>query len=411
MNILYITQYFPPDKGAAQARAWDTVKILSSSGHRVTVLTEFPNYPSGIVLPRYKLRCFEKEMYRGVSVIRVYVKASPRRNFVNRMLFYLSFFVFSIIAAMKLKDKYDLVFATSPPLFAAISGYTFSKLRRTRFVFEVRDLWVESAVALGELRNRAFVRLSKGLADLCYQGASKIVVVTRGIRDYLEQRGIPPDRLCVIPNGVDLSSFDDFHDRKSHKRGLSHQDKFIVLYAGLFGLAQGIETLVETVKLMRYEEKVLFLLIGNGPLKEKLAQSLSSNGLNNVRLIDVMPREEVFRYIASADCCLVPLKKIDIFKTALPSKMFDAWACSKPIILSVDGEAREHLEKAKAGIWVEPENPNRIAQAIKYLFDNPEMCKRFGSNGREYVEKNFSRKVQAERLERILLEVLSESNG
>jgi len=407
MKILYVTQYFPPDKGAAQIRAKEMVKSLVKAQHKVAVLTEFPNYPSGIVLSRYRFKLFEKDTYHGAKVTRVFVKSSPKMNFTNRMLYYLSFMISSIVGAMKLKDKYDLVYATSPPLFVGLSGFIISRLKKAKFVFEVRDLWPESAIALGALKNKIVVRLSHRLADFCYQKANKIVAVTRGIRDHLERRGLDGTKLCIIQNGVDLKMFNDSQRNQLSKEKLGYQDKLIVLYAGLLGLAQGIETLVEVAKVLRHEKRVHFLFIGNGPLKRKLLQMQESNRLENIMIMDEMTRKEVIEYMTLANCCLVPLRKAEIFRTALPSKMLEAWACGKPVVLSVDGEAREHLEKAKAGIWVEPEDSKGIANAVKYLHDNPELCQVYGSNGRKYVEKHFSRKVQAERLEKILLEVLS----
>ncbi len=409
MNILYVTQYFPPDKGAAEIRAWEMASALAKSGHEVTVLTEFPNYPSGIVPSKYKFQSFEREIDHGVEIIRVYVRSSPKRSFANRMLFYFSFLLFSIAGAMKLRDRYDLVYATSPPLFVGLAGYIISRLKKTKFVFEVRDLWLECAIALGALRNRTAVRLSERLADFCYEKANRIVAVTRGIYKHLEKRRIERNKLCVIQNGVDLQMFDDSRNDALRKEKLGYEHKFIVLYAGLLGLAQGVETLGEVAKLLLHEKRVYFLFIGNGPLKKRLIQMQKVNRLKNIRIMGEMPRKEVIRYMTLVDCCLVPLKKAEILKTALPSKMFDAWACGKPIILSVDGEAREHLEKAEAGIWVEPEDSKGIANAVKYLLDNPESCEVYGSNGRKYVEKHFSRKVQVEKLEKILLEVCNES--
>jgi len=382
------------------------VKSLIKAGHKVTVITEFPNYPSGIVPSRYKFKFLEKEVCHGIKIIRTYVRSSPEKSFMNRMLFYLSFLLFSIAGAMKLKDRYDLVYATSPPLFVGLSGYIISRLKRAKFVFEVRDLWPECAVALGALKSKTAVRLSQNLADFYYQKAIKVVAVTRGIYDHLKQRRLDVGKLCIIPNGVDLQMFDHSRSNVLHKRKLEYPQQFTVIYAGILGLAQGIETLAEVAKLLLHKREVQFLVIGNGPLRGKLIQMQKTNVLENVRIMDEMPLKEVIKYIILADCCLVPLKKAEVFKTALPSKMFDAWACGKPIILSVDGEAREHIEKAKAGVWVEPEDSQGIANAIIYLFENPQLCVQYGSNGRKYVEKYFSRKVQAEKLEKVLLEVL-----
>ena len=409
MNILYLTQYFPPDMGAAQVRALEMAQNLVKSGHRVTILTEFPNYPSGVIPARYKFKLFEGEISKGIEVVRCYVKTSPRKGLINRILFYLSFMLTSIIGGMKLKGKYDVVFATSPPLFVGLSGYAISKLKKIRFVFEVRDLWPESIVALEEVKNKTAIWLLEKIEGFCYKNASKVIVVTEGIYDHLTRRGVVKDKLHVIPNGANIEMFTYTHGNESVKQELGHAGKFLVLYSGLLGLAQGIETLVETVVLFRDDERVLFVFMGDGPLKRKVQTLQTSYSLKNLLILDETAREGVVKYCAAADCCLVPLKKAEVFRTALPSKMFEAWASGRPVILSVDGEAREHLEKAEAGIWVEPEDSKGIADAVKYLLENPESCEVYGSNGRKYVEKHFSRKVQAEKLEKILLEVCNES--
>ena len=205
MNILYITQYFYPEVGATQNRALEMASYLVKSGHEVTILTEFPNHPSGIIPKRYRFKLFERERYKGIEVIRSFVKASPNKDFVNRILFYLSFMISSIIAGMKLKNRrYDIVYATSPPLFVGLSGYIISRLKKIKFVFEVRDLWPESAVVMGELKNKKAIQLSEWIERICYKNASRIVVVTKGIHDHLTQKDIDPDRLWIVPNGANV---------------------------------------------------------------------------------------------------------------------------------------------------------------------------------------------------------------
>ena len=196
-------------------------------------------------------------------------------------------------------------------------------------------------------------------------------------------------------------------DNDSFKKELNYQGKFIILYAGIIGLAQGIETLVEVANLFKGNKNMLFLFVGDGPLKKELLRLQKSYELDNLCVIGQKPIEEVFKYTAAADVCLVPLKKADIFKSALPSKMFDAWACGRPIILTVDGEAKEHLIKANAGIYVAPEDHIGVKKAIIHLFNNPNLCQKYGRNGRRYVEKYFSRKVLAQKLEECLLTVLN----
>ena len=409
MNILYVTQYFPPDKGAAQIRAWEMAHNLTRLGHKVTVVTEFPNHPLGDVPPRYKFKLFQREMHDGIEVIRSYVKASAKKNFINRVMFYLSFAVTSVIGAAKLKNKYDLVYATSSPLFVGLSGYVISRLKGVRFIFEVRDLWPDAAVVLGELKNRLFITTAGWIEKLCYTKCEKVVVVTKGCRNSLLEKKVQPQRIELVYNGANIEMLKPAKDGQRLKERHGCKGKFVVLYAGNFGLIHAMSSLTEAVRILADEGGIEFIFVGEGPMKAEVLRLREKYRLMNLKILSDVPREKIVDYFNLADVCLVSAKRDNLSRVLLPVKMFDAWACGRPVVLSVDGEAREHLQKAKAGLWAEPENPHGIAKAIRYLFDNPQLCKKYGSNGRKYVVKHFSRKVQAERLEKILLGVCGES--
>jgi glycosyltransferase involved in cell wall biosynthesis len=406
MNILYITQYFPPDKGAAQIRAWEMVQNLTKMGHRVTVVAEFPNHPLGIIPHRYKFKLFEREIYQGIEVIRTFVKPCPKKNFIGRIIFYLSFMITSILASFKLKRRYDLVYATSSPLFVGLSGYIVSRFKGVRFVFEVRDLWPDAAVVLGELKNRFFIRLASSIEQLYYRKCAKVIVVTKGCYQNVIKKGVDARKIEIVYNGANIETFKPLNEGQELKNKYGYEGKFIVLYAGNFGLIHGMDSLVEAVKLLRQEKDIRFIFIGEGPMKNEVLQSREDYKLVNLQVLNDIPVEGIIDYFNLADVCLVSAKKSQLSHVLLPVKMFDAWSCGKPIILSVDGEAREHLVRAKGGIWVEPENPEQIVNAIRYLHVNPNLCREFGKNGRKYVEEHFSRKVQAERLEKILRDIL-----
>jgi glycosyltransferase involved in cell wall biosynthesis len=408
MNILYLTQYFPPDKGAAQIRACEMVQNLSRLGHKVTVVTEFPNHPLGLVPRRYRFKLFQREMHDGIEVIRSYVKASAKKNFSNRIMFYASFMVASVIASLKLKRRYDLVYATSSPLFVGLSGFVISRLKGMRFVFEVRDLWPDAAVMLGKLKNRQFIAIARWIEKLCYAKCNKVVVVTKGCRKNLLEKKVKPQRIELVYNGANVEMLKPAKDGQRLKERYGYKGKFVILYAGNFGLIHGMSSLTEVVRMLAGEGGIQFIFIGEGPMKSEVLCLREKYRLMNLKILNDIPREKIVDYLNLADVCLVSAKRDDLSRVLLPVKMFDAWACGRPIVLSVDGEAREHLEKAEAGLWAEPENPYEIARAIKCLFDNPQLCKKYGSNGRRYVKKHFSRKVQAERLEKILLEVCGE---
>lgn len=412
MRILYLTQYFPPEAGATQTRAYEMAVNWIRLGHQVTILTEFPNHPSGVIPSSYKGKLFERTSFEGIDVLRVWVKASPTKNFLNRMLFYITFMLNAIIAGVFLtRGKYDFLYATSPPLFVGGSGLVLSKIKHIPLVFEVRDLWPESAIALHELTNRTAISMATKLEESCYQTALQIIVVTQGIYDRLLQRGIPSSKLCFVPNGanIDLFAFSSIgRERIRHEMVL--EKKFIAIYAGIHGLAQGLETVVETAKLLQTSPSIHILLIGDGPKKTELVALAKKYALTNLTMLPEKRREDIPDYLSAADVALVPLKKADIFKGALPSKIFDAWSCTRPVLLSIDGEARSIVENVKGGIFIPPEDPVRMAAALITLKDSPDERWQMGENGLRYTRLNHSRAALAEKLIVHLEQIIKEQS-
>ena len=404
MRILYLSQYFPPEAGATQTRAYEMSRNWVRLGHSVTMLSEIPNHPSGIIPPEYRGKLYERADLEGIDVIRVWVKASPVKNLRNRMFFYLSFMVNAALAGLLLaRQPYDLIYASSPPLFVGGAALLLSCLRRIPLVFEVRDLWPESAVTLGEIRNRRMIALATRLEIACYRRARRIIVVTEGIRDRLLERGWGIDKINLVQNGANTQLFQfDPQARQQKRAELGLEGKFVAVYAGIHGLAQGLESVVRTAQLLQDQPDIHIILIGDGPKKQDIHQLVDSLGLGNIRLLPEQPRASIPAYLSASDAALVPLKKLELFRGALPSKLFDAWACERPVLLSVDGEARRILEQAGGGLFVPPEDPQALAQALLELKENPDLRREMGLNGRLYTEQNYSRKALAERLAHIL---------
>jgi glycosyltransferase involved in cell wall biosynthesis len=407
VRVLYLSQYFPPEVGATQTRAFEMARYLVSVGHQVTLLTEVPNHPSGIIPPEYRGKLYERTDMEGIDVIRVWVKASPHKTFRNRMLFYITFMIGAALAGLFLaRGRYDAIYATSPPLFVGGAALALSYLRRIPLVFEVRDLWPESAVAMGELSNPRAVALAGKLEEMCYNRARSVVVVTDGIRRRLEERGFG-GKVVLIPNGANTELFRPDEDVGAALRvELGMEEKFLVLYAGIHGLAQGLETVLQAAQQLQGVPQIHFLFVGEGPRKAELVNLRNQLKLANVTMLAERPRSEMPAFLSAADIVLVPLRRLDLFRGALPSKMFDAWACGCPIILSIDGEARQVLEQADAGIFVEPEDVGQMAQAIQQLQADPRRLLRYGRNGRRFVEAHYSRQVLAMRLEGVLLDIV-----
>lgn len=408
MHILYLSQYFPPEVGATQTRAYEMAHGLVQAGHCVTMITEVPNHPSGIVPPEYRGKWVERSTLDGIDVLRVWVKASPVKTFKTRMAFYLSYMADAVVVgALQARGPFDVVYATSPPLFVGAAGLALHRLKAAPFVFEVRDLWPESAVALGELSSPRAISWASHLEELCYNRAVRIVVVTEGIRQRLLARGYPAAKLALIPNGANTDLF-----RRQPALGAQFRaahglapDAFVAVYAGIHGIAQGLETVLRAAEQLRNEARFHFVLVGEGPVKADLVRMQAELGLDNVLLLPEQPRSAMPAILSAADAAIVPLRKLELFQGALPSKMFDAWACELPLLLSIDGEAKRTLEAADGGLYVPPENAEALAAAVRALADLPDRGRRLGLNGRRYTEQHHSRRAQAQALERLLLEV------
>lgn len=404
MRILYLSQYFPPEIGATQNRSFEIAANLVRLGHHVTVITEIPNHPSGIIPPKYRRKLIIREDLDGIDVIRVWVKTATEKNFSNRMLFYLSYMINSFLAGIFIsRSSFDILYATSPPLFVGASGIALSFIRRIPLIFEVRDLWPESAIALGELSNHRAIRLATRLEQACYRHAQVIVVVTKGIYNNLVSREIPAQKIVIVPNGSNVEHFQyNSLERQRLRNELGFTEKFIVLYAGIHGIAQGLEVIIEAANILKTYQNIWFVMIGEGPRKRDLIRLADSYDLDNVIFLNEQTREAIPGFLSAADIALIPLRKIDLFEGVLPSKLFDAWACQRPVILSVDGEARSILEDAQAGLFVVPEDPGSLSEAILNMQDDPIGRQRMGKNGRDYTVKHYSRKVLSEKLADIL---------
>ena len=407
MRVLYFSQYYPPEVGATQTRASEMSRYLAGAGHDVTVVTEVPNHPSGIIPPEYRGKLWERSREEGVDVVRLWVAASPEKNFRTRMAFYLSYMAAEGAAGSVLTGRYDVVFATSPPLFVGAAGLAAAAARNIPFVFEVRDLWPESAVVLGELGNRRAIQAAERLESLLYGRAARVVAVTDGIRGRLIERGLPAEKVARIANGANTEQFRfDLHAGEQVRRKLGLTSSFVAMYAGIHGIAQGLETVLDAAALLQEDERIQFAFVGEGPRKQALEAKARYMGLRNARFLPEVASAEMPGYLSAADCSIVPLRDEPLFRSALPSKMFEAWACSRPVVLSVGGEAALVLDEARGGIACPPEDPVAMAAAIRQLAGDPARAAEMGRSGRALVEARYSRKAQAGLLESLLLDVV-----
>jgi len=413
VKILYVSQYFPPEMGAPAARAAELAHHWVLAGHQVTVLTGFPNHPTGVVPAEWRTR-FRRLIYRdkngGIDVLRAWLWPLPNRKSHERMRNYASFCLSSALVGLKI-SRPDVVIATSPQLLVGLSGWWLARAKRVPFILEVRDLWPESLTAVGMGNEGSLLHRSlAAIAAFLYRHSDHIVVVTAAFKEYLiEHRRMLPERISVVENGVETALFSaqgPEADRTLRMR-LQTEGKFVVCYIGTMGMAHGLETLLDAAsRLRRANPDVLFLLVGEGADKERIQALAQSRGLTNVQFLDQQPREEIPAFISASDACLVLLKKSPVFKTVIPTKMLEFMAVSRPVILGVHGEARRILEEAKAGIVIEPENSAALADAIQQLVANSELGARMGQRGREYIVRRLSRSQTAEDYIRVLERVL-----
>ena len=391
MKILLLTKYFPPEPGAGSTRAYEHAKRWVEYGAEVTVVTCFPHYPDGIIPEKYKGHSFYEEEIDGINVLRTFTYAAPNKGKIKRSLGFFSFMFSSVIQGALKAGKNDVLIASSPPITVGFSGMVLAMLKRIPFVFEVRDLWPESIVQLGQITNKPVIKILEFLEVLMYKRASKIIGVSDPYVDIICSKGIPLKKIETIKNGVDLSLFTPIEYDKELAEKLNLTNKFVAAYFGTFGLAHALDKVLLAAEKLKENKDIHFLFIGDGAEKEKLFKMKSELQLDNVTFIPMIKKAELKKYYSVTDIMLVPLRDLPLFDTVLPSKIFEILAMKKPIIITVKGEAKKLVENAGGGKFAEPENPDDLAEKILETYNNPEWLKEAGEKGRTFVEKNFNR--------------------
>lgn len=401
MRILLLHQYFLEENDSGGSRWNEMTKVWADKGHEITVLGGMIHANGSEKRPEYKKKLYKTVQQGKVKVIRCHVSESYNTNFLGRLWGYFSFVFSSLWAGwFKTKGKYDVVIVTSPPLFIGISGYLISRVKRIPFIFEVRDLWPESAIDTGVVKSKLIIKLAFGLEKFIYRKAKLINVLTPAFRDTLiNKKNIKPEKIIFIPNAADFSLSDDLvntFDVESFKKEHKLDNHFVITYVGAHGVANHLEQVLRTGKLLE-DTNVLFLLIGSGMEKKRLQEMSATLEVENVRFLDPVPKQEVFKYILASNVGASVLKKVDTFKTVYSNKTFDYMACKKPILMAIDGVSRKLVEDADAGLYVEPENPKDFAEKIRIYLENPEMETTQGQKGYDYAKANFDRTVLAEK--------------
>lgn len=401
MRILFLSHYFPPEVNAPATRTYEHCRQWVKDGHQVTVVTCAPNHPQGKVYEGYRNRLYQRETRDGITVLRVWTFITANEGFFKRTLNYISYMCSASVVSLFL-PKADVVLSTSPQFFNGLAGYVVSRLRRIPWVLEIRDLWPESIVAVGAIKSPAIIQILEWIERFAYRKADRIVPVTDAFRAYMLNKGIEDDKIVVVKNGVDLAQYAPCDKVGSLAEQLGVKGKFVVSYFGTHGMAHHLETVLQAAHRLSHSKHVVFLMVGDGAERQALVRMRHEMGLDNVVMLDQQPKSRMRELWALSDVSLVLLKKSELFKTVIPSKIFESLAMEKPILLGVEGESAELIHAAQAGLCIEPEQPDELAAKVLELSRKPELCQQLGRNGRTYVIKHFDRTALARKLSALI---------
>ncbi len=408
MKILLLTQYFPPEFGAAAARSSEHAHYWAEAGHEVEVCTGFPNYPDGVVPEEYRGRFYMRQARDGYIIHRSWIYATPNRAMWRRALASLSFMVSALFAAGRKCRKPNVIIASSGPFFVGPLGYIVSVIKRAPFVFEVRDLLPKQAVDVGMIKSKTVIRLLYCVESFLYRRSKAVVTVAPASRDVLVERGIPAAKVAVVENSIRPEFYKPGPKENEVCAKYGWEDKFVAMYIGAHGVSQGLYTLLDAAEKLHdannvaqasrlpIREDVVFVFVGDGAEKEGMQQRARERGLDNVEFLPLQSKDWMPLFYAAADVCFVPLRRGEYFTLNIPSKIFEIMACQRPIILGARGQAARIVKEAGAGLVVEPEDATGYADAVRELMENPEKARKLGENGREYVLNNFTRRQKAE---------------
>lgn len=400
---MLIHQYFLEKDDPGGSRFNEMTRVWTEEGHKVTVISGMVHYTTGKKREKHRGKFIVREDYgQNLAVYRCHVSELYNANFLGRLWAYFSFVFSSLLCGLfYVKQKPDLVLVTSPPLFVGFTGLVLSKLRRIPFVFEIRDLWPESAIDTGVLKNKFIIKLAYWFEKKVYRNAALINTLTPAFRKKLiEEKGVPERKVIMIPNAADFSIAEKVtagFDREAFRKEKGWDGKFVITYVGAHGVANHLIQMVETAERVKDHKDIFFVSIGDGMQREYLIAEAEKRGLKNIAFIASVPKAEVFKYILASDAGASVLKKVDTFKTVYSNKTFDYMSCKKPVLMAIDGVSKELVEEADCGTFVVPEDSSDFAAKVIYYRNNPEVTRRQGENGYAFAKRNFERDALAKK--------------
>ncbi|MDJ1493272.1 glycosyltransferase family 4 protein [Cytophagaceae bacterium DM2B3-1] len=407
MHILLVHQYFLEKDDPGGSRFNEMTRVWAENGHQVTVIGGMVHYASGKKRDKHKGKFIVREEYdQNITVYRCHVSEAYNTNFIGRLWAYFSFVFSSIIAGIfYARKKYNVVLVTSPPLFVGITGYILSRWKRIPLVFEIRDLWPESAIDTGILTNKTIIRFAYWFEKFIYKKSKLINCLTPAFRiKLIEDKKVPAQKTVMIPNAADFSLSEELlhsFDANEFRKKLNWQDKFVITYVGAHGVANHLIQLIDVAESLK-DTNTHIVLIGDGMQKPMLREETQKRNLTNVQFVDSVPKKEVFKYILASDLGTSVLKKNDTFKTVYSNKTFDYMSCRKPILMVIDGVSRQLVEEARCGVYAEPENIADIVAKIRLYLSDKERLATDGMNGYTYAQTHFDRENLAKEYLRVL---------
>jgi glycosyltransferase involved in cell wall biosynthesis len=409
LRIGYLVQQFPPEVGAGPARVTEMALRWQQAGAEVTVITGMPNRPVGRIHPDYRGKLFHREDWKGIRVHRSWLYASPKHGFARTILNNASFMVTSAMNALLHAGRFDILIASSPPFFPHLTGELLRRVRRTPLVLEIRDLWPDYLVGMGVLREGAASRALFGLERRLLSRAAHTVVVTESFRERVVEKGVPREAIDVIPNGVDTTQYFPSEEKPSIEEMRRRNGEMIVGYMGNFGAGQGLTSLVEAAAMLREEGGIKFVLVGDGPDRERIMARARELKTDNLSIHGPITKDETRAFYNACDICLVPLAPFPILQETIPSKIFEVMACARPLVASLGGEGAGIVQRSGAGVVTSPGRPEEIAAAVRTIRDmDAGKRAQLGARGREYVEEHYSREHLADSYLRLLRRVVED---
>jgi colanic acid biosynthesis glycosyl transferase WcaI len=401
MRVLILSQYFAPEP---VPKPTELAEELAERGHDVTVITGVPNYPSGQIYPSYNQVFIRKCTHKGIRIIRTFEFPYHGTNAIGRILNYVSFMISAPLGALG-GPGWDVMYVWHPPLTVGVAAWIISRMRRVPFVYDVQDIWPESAVLAGVLREGWLVRVLARMERFVYRQAGHIAVVTDGAKANLIGKGVPAKHVSVMPHWIDDEPFtklSNSRDTVRVERGWSN--RFVVMFAGNLGLAQGLETLIDAVALCPMELPIVLCFVGDGTDRSRLRAMTDSRGLSSkIEFLDRYPQSEMPTLLAAADCLLVHLKRSEISQFVIPTKTLAYLASGTPLLMAMDGAAADLVRAARAGWVIPPEDPAAMCTALVDLMAQPTEARvAMGKRGQEFVKATLTKKVVIPQYEALL---------